>query len=80
MTIEQRIIKIVAAEVGTDPAGIGRDSRFADLDCNDIGRVEIVMDVEDEFDLLVPDSAMEQMTTVGMLIDYITEKTTAAKT
>jgi acyl carrier protein len=44
---------------------------MSDLGADSLDVVEIVTSVEEEFDLLIPDDLLEQITTIGQAVDYI---------
>jgi acyl carrier protein len=76
--IEQKVIDIVAEQMGVDKAEITRDTSFInDLNADSLDTVELVMEFEDEFEMSIPDEEAEKIQTVGQAIDYI--KSVAAK-
>ena len=76
--IEQKVIDIVAEQMGVDKAEITRDTSFVnDLNADSLDTVELVMEFEDEFEMSIPDEEAEKIQTVGQAIDYI--KNIAAK-
>jgi acyl carrier protein len=76
--IEQKVIDIVAEQMGVDKAEITRDTSFInDLNADSLDTVELVMEFEDEFEMSIPDEEAEKIQTVGQAIDYI--KSIAAK-
>ncbi|MBI1825038.1 MAG: acyl carrier protein [Planctomycetes bacterium] len=71
-SIEQKVIQIVAEQMSVDKATITRNTSFVnDLNADSLDTVELVMELEDEFDLTIPDDEAEKMKTVGEAIDYI---------
>jgi len=70
--IEEKVIQIVAEQMSVDKAEITRATSFVnDLNADSLDTVELVMELEDEFDLTIPDDAAEKLKTVGEAIDYI---------
>ena len=70
--VGQRIIEIVAEQLGADKAQITRTTSFInDLGADSLDTVEIVMEIEDEFDIDVPQEDAEKIQTVGQAIDYV---------
>jgi acyl carrier protein len=70
--IEEKVIQIVAEQMSVDKAEITRSTSFVnDLNADSLDTVELVMELEDEFDLTIPDDAAEKLKTVGEAIDYI---------
>ncbi len=54
---------------------LSEDTRFMeDLKINSANLVDIILDVEDAFDIIIPDDAMDQMLTVKAAMDIIKEK------
>ena len=71
--IEQRVKKIVAEQLGVAEADIKNESSFVDdLGADSLDTVELVMDLEDEFEMEIPDEQAEKITTVQQAIDYAT--------
>jgi acyl carrier protein len=71
--IEQRVKKIVAEQLGVAEADIKIESSFVDdLGADSLDTVELVMALEDEFEMEIPDEQAEKITTVQQAIDYAT--------
>lgn len=45
-----------------------------DLDCDSLDKVELVVELEEEFDIEIPDEASERMHSVGDVVRYVEEK------
>jgi acyl carrier protein len=74
-SIEDKVIKIVCDQLSTTPDKITRDTSFInDLGADSLDTVELVMELEDEFGVSIPDEDAETISTVGSAIDYITSK------
>jgi acyl carrier protein len=70
--IEEKVISIVADQMGVDKGEISRDTSFVqDLNADSLDTVELVMEFEDEFETSIPDEQAEKIQTVGQAIDYI---------
>jgi acyl carrier protein len=70
--IEEKVIQIVSEQMSVDKGEISRDTSFVnDLNADSLDTVELVMELEDEFDLSIPDDEAEKLGTVGEAIDYI---------
>ncbi|MFO1380706.1 MAG: acyl carrier protein [Chitinivorax sp.] len=71
--IEQRVKKIVAEQLGVNEAEVKNESSFVDdLGADSLDTVELVMALEEEFNLEIPDEEAEKITNVQQAIDYIT--------
>ena len=69
--IEQRVKKIVAEQLGVPEADIKNESSFVnDLGADSLDTVELVMALEDEFGIEIPDEDAEKINTVQNAIDY----------
>jgi acyl carrier protein len=75
-SVEERVIEIVADQLGVEKDKITRDSNFVnDLGADSLDTVELVMELEEEFDVNIPDEAAEKIQTVGEAIDHIKKST-----
>ncbi|HMM54325.1 MAG TPA: acyl carrier protein [Candidatus Desulfobacillus sp.] len=71
-SIEQRVKKIVAEQLGVNESEIKIESSFVDdLGADSLDTVELVMALEEEFECEIPDEEAEKITTVQQAIDYI---------
>ena len=71
-TIEERVVEIVAEQMGVDKAQVTRETSFVnDLGADSLDTVELVMEFEDEFDISIPDEDAEKIQAVGQAIDYV---------
>jgi acyl carrier protein len=69
--IAARVIKIVAKQLGVVEAEVKHESAFtADLGADSLDNVELVMALEDEFGMEIPDEHAEKIVTVQLAIDY----------
>jgi len=70
----ERIRELVAEKVGVDPEDITMETSFADdLEADSITLFELVMAIEDEFDIEVDDESIEKIETVGDIVKYLEE-------
>jgi len=75
----ERVQKIVAEQLGVDAAEVVPGANFAnDLGADSLDTVELVMALEEEFDIEIPDDAAEKMMTVQEAVDYINGKVAAS--
>ncbi|WP_342170040.1 acyl carrier protein [Rickettsia endosymbiont of Seladonia tumulorum] len=72
--IEQKVIKIIADNQGKKIEEISVDSRFAeDLGVDSLSTVEIMMEIEKEFGIDVPDEEATKIKKVADVVNYIKE-------
>jgi acyl carrier protein len=70
--IEEKVVGIVAEQMGVERSEITRETNFAnDLNADSLDTVELVMEFEDEFETSIPDEEAEKIQTVGQAIGYI---------
>ena len=70
--ILEKIINIISTQFNLAEEEIGRDTSFSDdLNADSLDLVELIMSLEDEFELEVLDDDVEKITTVGEAEDYI---------
>ncbi len=70
--IEDKVYQIVSDQLSTERSELNRDTSFVnDLNADSLDTVELVMELEDEFDITIPDEEAEKLKTVGEAIDHI---------
>jgi acyl carrier protein len=73
-SIEERVKQIVAEQLGVDEDQVTADAAFMDdLGADSLDTVELVMALEEEFDVEISDEDAEKIQTVKDAIDYITQ-------
>ena len=73
MSIEERVKKIVAEQLGVKEDQLSNGASFVDdLGADSLDTVELVMALEEEFDTEIPDEEAEKITTIQLAIDYVT--------
>ena len=71
-SVEERVVDIVAEQLGVDKDKITKESNFVnDLGADSLDTVELVMELEEEFDINIADDAAEKIQTVGEAISHI---------
>lgn len=74
-TIEERVKKIVAENLGKKVEEVRSDALFVDdLGADSLDTVEVVMALEDEFELDIPDEEAEKITSVQEAIDFVSAR------
>ncbi len=72
----EKVKKIVVEQLGVEEEDIAMESSFIDdLGADSLDIVELIMALEEEFDLEIPDSEAEKITTVGDVVEYIKSNT-----
>lgn len=70
--IFEKVKLIVMEQLGVDEENIKMDSTFIDdLSADSLDIVELIMNLEEEFNLEIPDSEAEVIVTIGDVVDYI---------
>lgn len=73
--IEKRMNNLLVTELGIDEAKIANGARFEeDLEVDSLGVVELLMALEDEFGVSIPDEEAENIGTVGQAVDVVISK------
>ena len=71
-TVEERVREVVCENLGVNPEQLSRLTSFRDdIGANSIDVVELVMALEEEFEITIPEADAEKIRTVGAAIDYI---------
>lgn len=73
--ILERIKPIVAEQFDVEEETITADTKFEEIGADSLDIVELVMALEEEFDIEIPDAAIEDITSVGDLVKFIKGKT-----
>jgi acyl carrier protein len=69
---EEKVRKIIVEQLGVSPEEVTLEASFIDdLGADSLDTVELVMALEEEFDMEIPDEDAEKIATVGDAIDYI---------
>lgn len=70
--IFEKVKKIIVEQLGVEEDDITMESSFIDdLGADSLDIVELIMALEEEFDLEIPDNEAEKITTVGDAVEYI---------
>lgn len=74
-TVDERVKKIIAEQLGVEPDEVTPEASFVeDLGADSLDTVELVMALEEEFEIEIPDEDAEKILTVGKALEYIKEK------
>lgn len=76
--IEAKLVDLLVDELGLERDSITMEARFEeDLDVDSLGVVELLMALEDNFDVKIPDEEAEKITTVGEAAELVSQKLNA---
>ncbi|MCX5729309.1 MAG: acyl carrier protein [Nitrospirae bacterium] len=74
-TVEERVKKIIGEQLGVEEDEVTPEASFVeDLGADSLDTVELVMALEEEFGIEIPDEDAEKILTVWKALDYIKEK------
>lgn len=70
--VERKVTEIVCEIMGADKSQVSLDTSLAgDLGADDLDIVEIVMEIEDAYEIVIPDEAFENIRTVRDAVQYV---------
>lgn len=76
MAVQDKITEIIVEQLGVKPEEVTPEASFVDdLGADSLDTVELVMALEEEFGIEIPDEDAEKIQTVGDAVKYIEEKT-----
>ncbi len=76
MSVEEKVKEIIVDQLGVDEKQVNAEASFIDdLGADSLDTVELVMALEEEFDIEIPDEDAETIATVQNAVDYIKGQT-----
>jgi acyl carrier protein len=79
MQLEDRVTAIIVEQLGVAREEVVPEASFIDdLGADSLDIVELVMAMEEEFDVEIPDDDAEKIQTIGDAVSYLKEKLAAA--
>jgi len=69
--VEEKVKSIIAEQLELDIDSITLETTFEEIDADSLDIVELVMTLEEEFELEISDEEIEQIKTVGDVVRYI---------
>ncbi len=76
MSVEEKVKEIIVDQLGVDEKQVNSEASFIDdLGADSLDTVELVMALEEEFDIEIPDEDAEKIATVKNAVDYIKDQT-----
>ncbi|MCL6639211.1 MAG: acyl carrier protein [Firmicutes bacterium] len=75
MSVFEKVKSIIVEQLGVEEEDVKMESSFVDdLGADSLDIVELVMALEEEFDIEIPDEDAEKIRTVGEAVKYIQER------
>jgi acyl carrier protein len=72
MSTFDKIKEVIIDKLGVEESKIVSEASFVDdLGADSLDTVELIMELEEEFGLEIPDEEAEKLTTVGAVVDYV---------
>jgi acyl carrier protein len=78
MALEERVAEIIVEQLGVSKDEVNPKASFIDdLGADSLDIVELVMAMEEEFDIEIPDDDAEKIQTIGDVVSYLKERVSA---
>ena len=74
MSLSERIKSILSTQLSVDPADLADSTSFDELNADSLDVVEMIMALEEEFSIEIPDEDAEKIRTVGDVTAYIKDR------
>ncbi len=75
MNVEEKVKNIIVEQLGVEPEQVKPEAQFVnDLGADSLDTVELIMALEEEFNIDIPDEQAEKIKTVGEAIEHIKSK------
>ena len=72
--MKEKVLQLIAEQFHVEESELKAETNFVeDLNADSIELVELVMSIEDEFDVQIEDEVLSRMKTVGDVLDYVEE-------
>lgn len=67
----ERLKNIISEQLGIPEGDITMETTIDELDIDSIDAVELIMNIEDEFDIEIPDEEMDNLKNIGDLVHFV---------
>lgn len=74
MNVEEKVKAIVSEQLEVAPENLSAETTFEEIDADSLDIVELVMALEEEFDLEISDQEIENIKSIGDIVRYIESK------
>lgn len=71
-TVFERVAQVVSEQMSVALRDIELETTLSDIDIDSLDQIELVMAIEDEFEIEIPDEVSEKWVTVQHIVDYLT--------
>lgn len=71
MATEKEVIAIIAEQLGVDESEVTPDKSFVELNLDSLDLTELIMNLEEKFDIEIAEDQQEKLRTVRDVVDYI---------
>ena len=76
--IDEKVKRIIVDKLGVDESEVTAEASFTnDLGADSLDTVELIMELEKEFDISIPDEQAENIQTVGQAVKYLEDNVQA---
>ncbi len=72
MDYYERVVQIIAEELDVDPEELSMDTHITDdLDADSLDAMEVILKIEEEFDVEIPDDLVQRIQTISDVVEFL---------